>query len=118
MSERFPPAAYEAITIPSISECGVFCISSRSLNVPGSDSSALHTRYLSIEPFGRDETFVPLAKAAPAPPRVPHQDLANPALRQERALRAHREAGAATAADARRFELLEHLFRSHRERPS
>ena len=56
--------------IPSINVCGVFCISSRSLNVPGSDSSALHTRYLSIEPFGRNEIFVPIAKPAPPRPRI------------------------------------------------
>ncbi len=59
------------MTIPSISMCGVFCISSRSLNVPGSDSSALQTRYLSIEPLGRNETFLPIAKPAPPRPRRP-----------------------------------------------
>src|ERR1700745_3963454 len=67
MNERSAPAACAAITMPSISMCGVFCISSRSLNVPGSDSSALHTRYLSIVPFGRNETFLPLAHPAPPP---------------------------------------------------
>ncbi len=46
--------------MPSISMCGFFCSSSRSLNVPGSDSSALHTRYLSIAPCGRNETFLPI----------------------------------------------------------
>ena len=56
---------------PSISMWGVFCISSRSLKVPGSDSSALQTRYLSIAPFGRKETFVPIAKPAPPRPRRP-----------------------------------------------
>ena len=60
MNERVVPAAWAAITIPSISRCGDFCISSRSLNVPGSDSSALHTRYLSIPPLGRNETFLPI----------------------------------------------------------
>jgi len=57
--------------MPSISMCGLFCISSRSLKVPGSDSSALHTRYLSIEPFGRNDTFLPIAKPAPPRPRRP-----------------------------------------------
>ena len=45
------------MTIPSISMCGIFCISSRSLKVPGSDSSALQTRYLGMSPFGRNEAF-------------------------------------------------------------
>ena len=53
---------------PSISMCGVFCISSRSLNVPGSDSSALQTRYLSIEPCGRNETFLPICEPRAAAP--------------------------------------------------
>ena len=57
--------------IPSTSMCGDFCISSRSLKVPGSDSSALQTRYLSIAPFGRNETFLPIAKPAPPRPRRP-----------------------------------------------
>ena len=60
MNERVAPAACAAITMPSSSMCGHFCISSRSLNVPGSDSSALHTRYLSIPPRGRNETFLPI----------------------------------------------------------
>ena len=60
MKDWSAPAANEAITRPSISRCGVFCSSSRSLKVPGSDSSALQTRYLSIEPFGRNETFFPI----------------------------------------------------------
>ena len=71
MKARRMPAACEAITIPSISMCGDFCISSRSLNVPGSDSSALHTRYLSIEPLGRNEILVPIAKPAPPRPLIP-----------------------------------------------
>ena len=61
------PAASAAIAIPSISWCGFFCISSRSLNAPGSDSSALQHRYLSISPRGRKEAFFPIEK--PAPPR-------------------------------------------------
>ena len=44
MKAWLAPAACAAITIPSISMCGLFCISSRSLKVPGSDSSALQTR--------------------------------------------------------------------------
>ena len=60
---------------PSISMCGVFCISSRSLNVPGSDSSALQTRYFSID-----------------------------AVRQERDLLAHLEARAAAPAQVGGFQ--------------
>ena len=56
--------------MPSMSMCGHFCMSSRSLKVPGSDSSALQTRYLSIVPLGRNETFLPIAKPAPPRPRI------------------------------------------------
>src|ERR1700709_1706232 len=59
--------------MPSMSMCGLFCRSSRSLKVPGSDSSALQTRYLSIAPLGRNEIFLPIAK--PAPPPAEGQDL-------------------------------------------
>ena len=51
--------------------CGLFCMSSRSLNVPGSDSSALHTRYLSMSPWGRNQIFCPIRKPAPPRPRMP-----------------------------------------------
>ena len=57
--------------MPSISMCGFFCISSRSLNVPGSDSSALQTRYFSMFPWGRNEAFWPIRKPAPPRPRSP-----------------------------------------------
>ena len=77
MKPLLAPAAIEPMMQPSISRCGFFCISRRSLKVPGSDSSALQQRYLSIEPLGMK-------------------------LR----LLAHREAGAAAAAQARRLELL------------
>ena len=71
MNVRLVPAAHEAIRIPSISMCGFFCMSSRSLNVPGSDSSALHTRYLSMSPWGRNEILRPIGKPAPPRPRMP-----------------------------------------------
>ena len=71
MKARLISVAQEAMMIPSISMCGLFCISSRSLKVPGSDSSALQTRYLSMSPVG-----------------------------QEGRLLAHPEAGAAAAAQA------------------
>ena len=57
--------------MPSMSMCGHFCISSRSLNVPGSDSSALQTRYLSMSPWGRNEILRPIWKPAPPRPRMP-----------------------------------------------
>ncbi len=64
-------AAQLAIAIPSINVCGVFCISSRSLKAPGSDSSALQTRYLAISPSGRKEAFLPIWNPAPPRPRRP-----------------------------------------------
>ncbi len=67
MNERFAPAAFAAMMMPSISRCGFFCISRRSLNVPGSDSSALQQRNLSIPPLGMKLAFLPIEK--PAPPR-------------------------------------------------
>ena len=53
-----------------MSRCGFFCISSRSLNVPGSDSSALQTTYLSIDPWGMNDALRPIAKPAPPRPRT------------------------------------------------
>jgi hypothetical protein len=57
--------------MPSISPCGFLVISSRSLKVPGSDSSALQTRYLSIVVLGRNDAFLPIEKPAPPRPRSP-----------------------------------------------
>ena len=57
--------------MPSISRCGIFCMSSRSLKVPGSDSSALQTKYLSMAPLGMKEAFMPIEKPAPPRPRSP-----------------------------------------------
>ena len=71
MNALFAPTACAAIATPSISRCGFFCISSRSLNVPGSDSSALQTTYLSMSPLGRNDALVPMAKPAPPRPRRP-----------------------------------------------
>src|SRR4029450_8739359 len=67
MKQRFAPAARAAMIRPSISWCGFFCINSRSLNAPGSDSSALQQRYLSMSPRGRNQAFFPIAQ--PPPPR-------------------------------------------------
>ena len=65
------PAASAASAIPSISWWGFFPTSSRSLNAPGSDSSALQHRYFDISPRGRNEAFFPIEKPAPPRPRSP-----------------------------------------------
>ena len=70
MKDLFAPIARAAMMMPSMSRCGFFCISSRSLNVPGSDSSALQTRYLSICPLGMKDIFLPMANPAPPRPRT------------------------------------------------
>jgi hypothetical protein len=44
MKQWWERIAYEAMTQPSISECGSAIISGMSLQVPGSPSSALITR--------------------------------------------------------------------------
>ena len=44
MKARLARIAYDAMIAPSISECGSYVISGRSLQVPGSPSSALITR--------------------------------------------------------------------------
>ena len=75
MKAREMPAPRAAITMPSISMCGLFCISSRSLNVPGSDSSALQTRYFCMSPFGRKEDLRPAGKPAPPRPRRPEASI-------------------------------------------
>ena len=55
--------------MPSMSMCGFFCMISRSLKVPGSDSSALQHRYFCIGPAGRNDAFLPISKPAPPRPR-------------------------------------------------
>ena len=71
MKPLFAPAAIEPMMQPSTSRCGFFCIRRRSLNAPGSDSSALQQRYLSIAPLGMKLAFFPIAKPAPPRPRSP-----------------------------------------------
>ncbi len=93
MKARPASAAIAPMMMPSISRWGFFCISSRSLKVPGSDSSALQHRYLSIEPSGMKLAFLPIEKPAPPRPRRPEAssssstsawDMSNRALRAER----------------------------------
>src|ERR671919_761179 len=55
---------------PSMSRCGVKRITSRSLKAPGSDSSALITRYVGLPvPLARSEALRPVGKPAPPRPR-------------------------------------------------
>jgi hypothetical protein len=56
---------------PSISACGFRSMISRSLNVPGSDSSAFTHRYAGRLSFGRNDALRPVGKPAPPRPRRP-----------------------------------------------
>ena len=56
--------------MPSTSVCGVAIISGMSLQVPGSDSSALTTRYFGFGlSCGTKDHFMPVGKPAPPRPR-------------------------------------------------
>ena len=62
------PTAYAAIRMPSRSWWGLRSRRMRSLNEPGSDSSALHTRYFGTSlSAGMNAHLSPVLK--PAPPR-------------------------------------------------
>ncbi len=54
---------------PSINWCGSRSINARSLNVPGSPSSALITRYRGSVPAGRNPHLTPAGNPAPPRPR-------------------------------------------------
>ncbi len=93
MKPLLAPAATAPMMQPSTSRCGFFCINRRSLKAPGSDSSALQQRYLSIAPLGRKLAFLPIEKPAPPRPRRPDSssscntvsgDISSSALRAER----------------------------------
>ena len=60
--------ACAAIRQPSISRCGTFAITSRSLKAPGSDSSALTTRYFGFA-LARSISDALRPIGNPAPPR-------------------------------------------------
>src|SRR5690242_12846859 len=58
------------MTMPSINWCGSISISGRSLQVPGSLSSALQMTYFALgESFGTKNHFIPVGKPAPPRPR-------------------------------------------------
>src|SRR5919201_5029479 len=65
------PIAWAVIRQPSSSRCGTRCMISRSLKVPGSDSSALTTRYVGLPvPLARKLAFRPIGNPAPPRPRM------------------------------------------------
>ena len=67
LSEPMPCAV---IRQPSSKRCGVMRSTSRSLNAPGSDSSALMTRYVGLPvSFARSDALRPIGKPAPPRPR-------------------------------------------------
>src|SRR5919107_1215310 len=72
MKAWWHPMAYEVMIEPSMSACGDAIISGVSLQVPGSDSSALTTRYRGPPSgFGRKPHFIPHGNPAPPRPRRP-----------------------------------------------
>jgi len=64
--------AYAAINIPSMVRCGSSNNKTLSLNVPGSDSSALQTTYFwSASAFAAPSHLIPVGNAAPPRPTKP-----------------------------------------------
>ena len=75
MKAYVAPTASAEIAMPSTRACGFLYMSSRSLKVPGSDSSALQQRYFSMSPRGRNEPFLPIEKPAPPRPLSPDSSI-------------------------------------------
>ena len=72
MNAVFARIAYAEMITPSTRVCGEAIISGMSLQVPGSDSSALTTRYLGLGlSCGMNDHFIPVGKPAPPRPRRP-----------------------------------------------
>src|SRR5262245_49141854 len=70
MKTYFDSIACAAIRQPSISLCGTWSITWRSLKAPGSDSSALTTTYFGFgESRGISDALRPTGKPAPPRPR-------------------------------------------------
>jgi hypothetical protein len=65
---------------------------SRSLKVPGSDSSALTTMYLGKTSFGTKDHFIPVGKPAPPRPRRPEAFTSSMTCSGVMAVRAFRQA--------------------------
>src|SRR3954464_765980 len=72
MKALFARIAKLLMITPSTSVCGVAIINGMSLQVPGSDSSALTTRYFGFGlSWGMKPHFMPVGKPAPPRPRSP-----------------------------------------------
>ena len=72
MKAVFARIANELMMTPSSRVCGLAIMSGMSLQVPGSDSSALTTRYLGRGlSCGMNDHFMPVGKPAPPRPRRP-----------------------------------------------
>src|SRR5919106_559005 len=72
MKAVFARIANDEMITPSTSVCGLAIISGMSLQVPGSDSSALTTRYFGLGlSCGMKPHFMPVGKPAPPRPRSP-----------------------------------------------
>ena len=72
MKTSFEPIACAAIRQPSMNRCGTRLMISRSLNEPGSDSSALATTYVGLPAASGGWTRLslrPIGKPAPPRPR-------------------------------------------------
>ena len=66
------PTARAAIITPSITACGSCSKISRSLQVPGSLSSPLHSTYFGFgDCLGTNDHFIPVENPAPPRPRRP-----------------------------------------------